>query len=116
MSNKTIGELNGVWALSLRIMLATYPLLVTALIAWSTWVTVNLVELRQWKAIGLQTTSDAKVMKLEITAERDLAIAAFRTSFDPVIDSARKANLDIQSKLQDQQFEIQRLQDRVGKK
>ena len=102
--------------MGLRFFLLSYPILLVTGISWATWVTVNLLELRQWRTIGLQTIESAKVQKLEISAERDLAIAALHTQLDAAIDAARKSNLDLQSKMQDQQFEIQRLQDRATKR
>ena len=41
-----IGELNGRWALLIKVMLATYPIVVSGQLAWATWVTSNVFHLQ----------------------------------------------------------------------
>lgn len=108
---RTIGQLNGIWALSLRLFLASYPVVLTVAIGWSTWVTVNLIELRSWKGMGLQSLADAKVQKLEIAAERDIALADLRRSISADLDRMRKDDLEMQAKIQDQHFQLQSIQE-----
>jgi len=115
-STRTIGAMNGPWALSFRIMLASYPFLVASMIGLGTWIVTKIFELKAWQqqsiAQGAITTEGAKILKLEISAERDLAIAAQHAAFDSEMSALRKTNLDIQGELQKQQFQIERMQDR----
>ena len=51
-SAKTIGGMNGPWALLLRLTLATYPMIV----AWAIWMTANQFEDNAWRGLGPRYT------------------------------------------------------------
>jgi hypothetical protein len=60
---RTIGNMNGPWAILLRLALATYP----CIIAWSVWVTVQEFEDIAFRKQGDRfTATDAARMSLEI--------------------------------------------------
>ena len=60
---RTIGDMNGSWAILLRLALASYPLI----LAWTVWVTAQ-----EFKDIGFReqsdrfTSTDAGILRLEI--------------------------------------------------
>lgn len=41
MDEEQIGAMNGPWALLLKIALSTYPVMLTALVGWGSWITAN---------------------------------------------------------------------------
>jgi len=59
VSNKPIGQLNGRWAMLLKVTLATYPVILAGAITWSVWVTVNIFELRAFAQQGPRWTAGA---------------------------------------------------------
>lgn len=65
-----IGQLNGPWAMGLKLMLATYPVLFAALLGWGSWVTKELVILGEFRNRGDRfTQADALQMRREIDAQ-----------------------------------------------
>ncbi len=63
---KTIGNMNGPWALLLRAALASYPIL----IGWCVWITVQTFESKAFREAGDRfTTTDAAIMRREIDAQ-----------------------------------------------
>lgn len=67
---KRIGELNGPWAIGLKIMLATYPIMFASLLGWGTWVTKELIVLGEFRNRGDRfTKTDAVEMRREIDAQ-----------------------------------------------
>ena len=54
MADKTIGGMNGPWALVLKLALATYPVLLLALLTWGTWMTVNQLKDQSFREQGDQ--------------------------------------------------------------
>ena len=62
VSNKPIGQLNGRWALLLKVALGTYPVILAAAVTWSVWVTANIFELRAFAQQGPRwTAKDAEI-------------------------------------------------------
>ena len=51
-SRKTIGQINGPWAIMFRVMLATYPIIVGIVIAWLSWITVGQIKDDNFRALG----------------------------------------------------------------
>jgi len=43
-SGRTIGSMNGPWAMMAKLALATYPIVVGSVLTWATWATVNIIE------------------------------------------------------------------------
>ena len=69
VSNKPIGQLNGRWALLLKVALGTYPVILAAAITWSVWVTANIFELRAFAQQGPRwTAKDAELQTAIIKA------------------------------------------------
>jgi len=63
---KRIGNLNGPWAMALKFLLATYPLL----LMWAAWVSVETVVNREFRGRGDRfTMTDASNMRREIDAQ-----------------------------------------------
>lgn len=54
MADKTIGGMNGPWALILKLALATYPVLLLALLTWGTWMTVNELKDQSFREQGYE--------------------------------------------------------------
>ena len=54
MADKTIGGMNGPWALILKLALATYPVLLLALLTWGTWMTVNQLKDQSFREQGYE--------------------------------------------------------------
>lgn len=62
---RTIGNMNGPWAILLRIALATYPLV----LAWGIWVTVQTFENQAFRNAGDRfSKADALMLKADILA------------------------------------------------
>lgn len=69
-TKRSIGNMNGPWALGLKIMLATYPILFAALVGWSSWVTKELIVLGEFRNSGDRFTKvDAANMRREIDSQ-----------------------------------------------
>lgn len=51
-AGKRIGDLNGKWAFGLKIAIATYPIFVTAILSWGTWVTVQTFASKAFRESG----------------------------------------------------------------
>lgn len=57
---RRIGELNGAWAVLLRLALATYPML----IFWAAWVTVSIMTIRGFIDFAAMTTQDGERLRV----------------------------------------------------
>lgn len=70
MSGKPIGELNGRWALLLKVTLVTIPVLTTLVTAsflpWAVWVTTNVYTAQQTSNIVAKVADDLDVMDTRI--------------------------------------------------
>ena len=61
-SRVPIGQLNGRWAMLLKVGLATYPILLAAGLTWATWVTASVMELNTFMRGGPRwTEKDAQI-------------------------------------------------------
>ena len=49
---KTIGQLNGYWAMLLKFALAVFPIFLTFAIAWGTWITSETFANKSFRSIG----------------------------------------------------------------
>lgn len=65
-THKRIGELNGPWAVLLRVMLATYPPLLAGLLGWGSWVSREVI-----LATDFRTRSEARIAQLEASRNTD---------------------------------------------
>ena len=63
-NRKTIGGLNGPWALLLKVMLASYVPVMTGIMAWSIWITSETYANRSFRMTGPRVTS-AELHELE---------------------------------------------------
>jgi len=68
----TIGALNGPWAMTLKIVLATYPIVLVTSLSWAVWVTVSIYETKAFIGGGGEriTQKDLRALKSEITLEQ----------------------------------------------
>jgi hypothetical protein len=70
MTGSRIGELNGRWALLLKITLIVVPFITTlvtaAFIPWAVWVTGNIYTSRQTSEMMTQLIADSKAVNIRI--------------------------------------------------
>ena len=52
MTNKPIGQINGIWGIGFKLLLASYPIVVGGLITWLSWITVGQIKDDQFRALG----------------------------------------------------------------
>jgi hypothetical protein len=63
---KRIGNIDGPWAMGLKFLLATYPVL----LAWVGWISTETIVTREFRNRGDRfTVTDAQVMRREIDAQ-----------------------------------------------
>ncbi len=82
-TTQTIGQLNGRWGFGFRIMIATYPVLLTALIGWGAFITNKVLA----HEAQLRTATTVSVFRTEASEARQerYADAAIRDSLEPVL-------------------------------
>ena len=69
-NRKTIGGLNGPWALLLKVMLASYVPVMTGIMAWSIWVTSETYANRSFRLTGPRVTpSDLHDLERRMNAQ-----------------------------------------------
>ena len=77
MTAQKIGELNGKWALLFKILLAVNTVLIVPAVAWSSWITLMVFDLRQAQAVNTQRYETFMAIGPRYTprdAERDAAM------------------------------------------
>jgi hypothetical protein len=92
VSNKPIGQLNGRWALLLKVALGTYPVILAAAITWSVWVTANIFELRAFAQQGPRWT--AKDAELQTAVVKEWVEDKFRNEVPPKPVTERLVRLE----------------------
>ena len=80
---QTIGQMNGRWGLGFRLMIATYPVLLTALIGWGAFITNKVLA----HDAQLNTAHALNAFRTEASEARQerYADAAIRDSLEPVL-------------------------------
>lgn len=67
-----IGDMNGKWAMALKFTLASYPILVGAILAWGIWVTDQIYNLKGFTSAGDRfTLQDAYSLERRIDQRID---------------------------------------------
>ena len=82
-TTQTIGQMNGRWGLAFRVMIATYPVLLTALLGWGAFIT-NKVLAHEARLSAATTVSAFRTEASEARQER-YADVAIRESLEPVL-------------------------------
>lgn len=97
-NNNSIGTLNGKFENLFKFALITYPVILTCLMTWGTWVTVNIitndgrVERLEEKADASVSRSDAELIKATTLAVADTKLAG---TIQSVNDRITGINRDI---------------------
>lgn len=92
---RTIGNMNGPWAILLRLALASYPLVLT----WAVWVTTETFDNRAFRNSGERFTSaDALKMRAEMTKESTEATTNQNKYLASISDRLVRIETLIQSK------------------
>lgn len=83
--SKTIGQMNGRWGLGFRVMIATYPVLLTALIAWGAFITTKVLT----HDAHLNAADALHTFRAEASEARQerYADTAIRDGLEPVVAS-----------------------------
>ena len=84
-STQTIGQMNGRWGIGFRVMIATYPVLLTAFIGWGAFIT-NKVLSHEAQLRAATALSAFRTEASEARQER-YADTAIRDGLDPVLSS-----------------------------
>ena len=117
---KRIGELNGPWAVLLKLTLIILPIFITLTFAWGTWVTSQIHKLDSSGAVTAQVLTELRVLS-EASHRHEREIASLQSQFnvrtsarDREMDENRLAHSEIGAKLDRQSEKIDRLAERLA--
>lgn len=55
---KTIGSMNGPWAIMAKVCMASYPIVMGALLTWGAWITAETLKNESFRDAGPRVTTD----------------------------------------------------------
>jgi hypothetical protein len=71
MAGKPIGQLNGMWALLLKVNLTVVPMVLTGVLTWAIWITNDTFVGREWRANGNHfTQQDGRQLEERAASQR----------------------------------------------